>query len=230
MTTGMNDSLLKKLTARCTVVMLCLCMIHAAHATSSIVFSRDTLLIETTVTIPVTRPASVVPAPDAREKREGMQDVPTNSNAVTKGTREVAPPASPVAPVMVTEDVTTTQQHQFFVTVNDADARDADWILDLAEIKDDFGVMYSFATPSPASVPPSESEQAFDILFIGSYGNIVAMAQDIIASTLAEPIEVKTPVKGLLYLASGTVKRLGITRKDKVIHPLFPDAPNVEGE
>jgi len=102
-----------------------------------------------------------------------------------------------------------------------------DWIVDLGEIRGDSGVLYVFDKPTQATIPPSESEQYYDIVFIGSYGNILTIAQNIAAFTLAEPIEVKNPVKALLYLAGGTAKKLGITLADRVLHPIFPAPPSI---
>ena len=195
----------------------------------AVIFSRDSLFIESTVKIPVTRPAAVVPSSDpAKTSASETVDAPTNTNAVTRGkTAPAADPAKPAPPAMVHEVIEARKKHQFFVTINNADAMEADWIVDLSEIRNDFGVLYVFNKPSPATIPPSESEQHYDILFIGSYGNILTIAEDIAAASLAEPIEVKTPVKALLYLAGGSVKKLGLSLNDRVLHPLFPKPPSI---
>ncbi len=206
---------------------------HRSHKpvkpSDAVIFTRDSLFIESTVKIPVTRPAAVVPSNDpAKATANASADQPTNTNAVTRGDKSAAPEvARPAAPAMVHEVVEAKKKHQFFVTVNNADAMETDWIVDVSEIREDFGVLYVFNKPSPATIPPSESEQHYDILFIGSYGNIITIAQNIASASLAEPIEVRTPVKALLYLAGGSVKKLGISLKDRVLHPLFPTPPNI---
>jgi uncharacterized membrane protein (UPF0127 family) len=193
-------------------------------ADSSIVFTRDTVMIESVVKTPITRVIDPLPWQGQQAKEGG--NVPTNTNAVTRWSTPTIPAVKP-APEVKEEIVTSKRQHQFYITINNAQALEADWIVDMAEIHDDYGVMYVFSTPNPASIPPSESEQAYDILFLNGYGQIITIAESIEAAKLAEPITVERPVKALMYLEAGTAKRRGISVSDRVIHPLFPEPPSI---
>lgn len=192
---------------------------------SSIVFTRDTLVIESVVKTPITRVIAPLPWQEKQATEGG--NAPTNTNAFTRWTTPPVQAETP-APEIKEEMVTSTRQQQFYVTVNSAGSLEADWIVDMAEIHGDYGVMYVFSTPSPASIPPSESEQAYDILFLNGYGQILTIAEEIEAASLAEPITVERPVKALMYLAAGTAKTRGISVSDRVVHPLFPDPPSIQ--
>ncbi len=124
----------------------------------------------------------------------------------------------------------TMRTHQFYVTTRNGNARDADWIIDKTDIRRDFGVMYLLDEPAAASIRPSAVEERYDIVFIGSYGTIRAIAEDISPSELVEPLTIDSLVKALLYLDAGTTRRQGIRPSDTVEHSAFPDKPLVTSE
>jgi uncharacterized membrane protein (UPF0127 family) len=191
---------------------------------SSIIFTRDTLMIESVVKTPITR--IIEPLPWKGQPAATVTNIPTNTNALTRWTTPPVAAQKP-EPEVKEEIVTSKRQHQFYITINSANSLEADWIVDMGEIHGDYGVMYVFSTPSPASIPPSESEQTYDILFLNGYGQIITIAQDIAAASLAEPIKVDRPVKALIYLEAGTAKSRGINVSDRVIHSLFPEPPSI---
>jgi uncharacterized membrane protein (UPF0127 family) len=63
---------------------------------------------------------------------------------------------------------------------------------------------------------------SLDMLFIRADGSIAAVAENTEPLSL-QTISVQEPVKAVLEVAAGTVKRLGIQRDDKVFHPIFKE-------
>ena len=61
---------------------------------------------------------------------------------------------------------------------------------------------------------------SLDMLFIREDGTIAAIAQDTVPQSL-DTISVQEPVRGVLEVAAGTVKRLGLRVNDQVYHRIF---------
>jgi uncharacterized protein len=81
-------------------------------------------------------------------------------------------------------------------------------------------MLFDFGKPRPAAMWMKNTYISLDMLFVRADGTIAAMAEN------TEPfstqiISVEEPVKGVVELAAGTVKRLGIKRDDKVYHEIF---------
>jgi uncharacterized protein len=81
-------------------------------------------------------------------------------------------------------------------------------------------MLFDFGQPRPAAMWMKNTYISLDMLFVRADGTIAALAEN------TEPfstqiISVEEPVKGVVELAAGTVKRLGIKRDDKVYHEIF---------
>jgi uncharacterized protein len=81
-------------------------------------------------------------------------------------------------------------------------------------------MLFDFGKPRPAAMWMKNTYISLDMLFVRADGTIAALAEN------TEPfstqiISVEEPVKGVVELAAGTVKRLGIKRDDKVYHEIF---------
>jgi uncharacterized protein len=81
-------------------------------------------------------------------------------------------------------------------------------------------MLFDFGKPRPAAMWMKNTYISLDMLFVRADGTIAALAEN------TEPfstqiISVDEPVKGVVELPSGTVKRLGIKRDDKVYHEIF---------
>ena len=81
-------------------------------------------------------------------------------------------------------------------------------------------MLFDFGKPRPAAMWMKNTYISLDMLFVRADGTIAALAEN------TEPfstqiISVEEPVKGVVELPSGTVKRLGIKRDDKVYHEIF---------
>ena len=87
----------------------------------------------------------------------------------------------------------------------------------------DSAMLFDFGKPRPAAMWMKNTYISLDMLFVRADGTIAALAEN------TEPfstqiISVEEPVKGVVELAAGTVKRLGIKRDDKVYHEIFKTA------
>jgi uncharacterized membrane protein (UPF0127 family) len=122
---------------------------------------------------------------------------------------------------------TQIREHVFYITAESSDAMSKSWFINSTNIKGNKGVLYLLDEPAIPTISPSTSLQANDILFIGSYGTIKAIAKNIKPSELAEPMELDIPVKGILYLEAGITDKLGIKSPDMVDYSAFPKQPNL---
>jgi uncharacterized protein len=87
----------------------------------------------------------------------------------------------------------------------------------------DSAMLFDFGKPRPAAMWMKNTYISLDMLFVRLDGTIAALAEN------TEPfstqiISVEEPVKGVVELPAGTVKRLGIKRDDKVYHEIFKTA------
>jgi uncharacterized protein len=84
-------------------------------------------------------------------------------------------------------------------------------------------MLFDFGKPRPAAMWMKNTYISLDMLFVREDGTIAALAENTEPFS-AQIISVEEPVKGVVELAAGTVKRLGIKRDDKVYHEIFKTA------
>lgn len=87
----------------------------------------------------------------------------------------------------------------------------------------DKAMLFDYQTPRPVAMWMKNTNISLDMLFIREDGTIAAIAQDTVPQSL-DTISVQEPVRGVLELAAGTVKRLGLQVNDKVYHRIFNTA------
>ena len=87
-------------------------------------------------------------------------------------------------------------------------------------LPEDKAMLFDYETPRPVAMWMKNTNISLDMLFIRQDGTIAAIAQDTVPKSL-DTISVQEPVKGVLELAAGTVKRLGLRVNDKVYHRIF---------
>jgi uncharacterized membrane protein (UPF0127 family) len=87
-------------------------------------------------------------------------------------------------------------------------------------LPEDKAMLFDYETPRPVAMWMKNTNISLDMLFIREDGTIAAIAQDTVPQSL-DTISVQEPVKGVLELAAGTVKRLGLRVNDKVYHRIF---------
>ena len=88
---------------------------------------------------------------------------------------------------------------------------------------DDQAMLFDFGQPRPASMWMKNTYMSLDMLFVAQDGTIVALAQNTVPKSL-DTISVQQPVRGVVELAAGTVKRLNIHKNDRVVSHIF-EAP-----
>ncbi len=84
----------------------------------------------------------------------------------------------------------------------------------------DAGMLFDFGRTEPVAMWMKNTLIPLDMLFIGSDGAIVNIAQRTVPQSLT-PIPSAKPVRFVLELPGGTTSRLAIKPGDKVIHPLL---------
>jgi uncharacterized protein len=84
----------------------------------------------------------------------------------------------------------------------------------------DQAMLFDFGNPRPVAMWMKNTYMSLDMLFVREDGTIAAIAENTVPKSL-DTVSVQVPVKGVIELAAGTVKRLGIRQNDKVIHRVF---------
>jgi uncharacterized protein len=84
----------------------------------------------------------------------------------------------------------------------------------------DQAMLFDFEKPRPAAMWMKNTYISLDMLFVRTDGTIAAIAENT-EPLSTQTISVEEPVQGVVELAAGTVKRLGIKRNDKVYHQVF---------
>jgi uncharacterized protein len=84
----------------------------------------------------------------------------------------------------------------------------------------DRAMLFDFDKPRPAAMWMKNTYISLDMLFVRADGTIAAIAENT-EPLSTQTISVDEPVLGVVELAAGTVKRLGIKRDDKVYHQVF---------
>jgi uncharacterized protein len=84
----------------------------------------------------------------------------------------------------------------------------------------DQAMLFDFGAPRPAAMWMKNTYMSLDMVFVREDGTIAAIAENTVPKSL-DTISVQEPVQGVIELAAGTVKRLGIHQNDKVFHRIF---------
>lgn len=87
-------------------------------------------------------------------------------------------------------------------------------------LPEDKAMLFDYETPRPVAMWMKNTNISLDMLFIREDGTIAAIAENTVPQSL-DTISVQEPVKGVLEVAAGTVKRLGLRVNDKVYHRIF---------
>jgi uncharacterized membrane protein (UPF0127 family) len=90
-------------------------------------------------------------------------------------------------------------------------------------LPEDKAMLFDYQKPRPVAMWMKNTNISLDMLFIREDGTIAAIAEDTVPQSL-DTISVQEPVRGVLELAAGTVKKLGLRPNDKVYHRIFRTA------
>jgi uncharacterized membrane protein (UPF0127 family) len=93
------------------------------------------------------------------------------------------------------------------------------------EMAPDEGMLFDFGAPRPVQMWMKNTYISLDMIFIRKDGTVVAIGAN--TEPLSEAIVgVEEPVKGVLEVVAGTAARIGLKPGDRVIHPIFGNAPS----
>jgi uncharacterized protein len=84
----------------------------------------------------------------------------------------------------------------------------------------DNAMLFDFGKPRPVQMWMKNTNISLDMLFIRADGTIAAIAENTVPQSL-DIVSVQEPVRGVLEIAAGTVKKLNIHTNDKVFHRIF---------
>ena len=87
-------------------------------------------------------------------------------------------------------------------------------------LPDDKAMLFDYQNPRPVAMWMKNTNISLDMLFIREDGTIAAIAENTVPQSL-DTISVQEPVRGVLEMAAGTVKKLGLRPNDKVYHRIF---------
>jgi uncharacterized membrane protein (UPF0127 family) len=110
------------------------------------------------------------------------------------------------------------QRFEVEVARNDADRQQG--LMFRRSLAPDRGMLFDFARREPVSMWMKNTYISLDMLFIRADGTVARVAEN------TEPLSTRViesgePVLGVLELAAGTARRLGIKQGDRVEHPVF---------
>ncbi len=83
-------------------------------------------------------------------------------------------------------------------------------------------MLFDFGEPRPVSMWMKNTYMSLDMLFVRADGTIIAIAENTVPRSL-DTISVQEPVRGVVELAAGTAKKLGIKQQDKIYHRIFEE-------
>jgi uncharacterized protein len=122
-----------------------------------------------------------------------------------------------IEPLSVVTDTTATL---FSAEIADTDELRERGLMFRHVLPKDSAMLFDFGKPRPAAMWMKNTYIALDMLFVRLDGTIAALAENTEPFS-TQVISVEEPVKGVVELPAGTVKRLGIKRDDKVYHEIF---------
>jgi uncharacterized protein len=87
-------------------------------------------------------------------------------------------------------------------------------------LPEDKAMLFDYGKPRPVAMWMKNTNISLDMLFIREDGTIAAIAENTVPQSL-DTISVQEPVRGVLEMTAGTVKRLGLRPNDRVYHRIF---------
>jgi uncharacterized protein len=127
---------------------------------------------------------------------------------------------SKIEPVTVVGETTATM---FTAEIVDTEALRERGLMFRHILPDDKAMLFDFEKPRPVSMWMKNTNIPLDMLFIRDDGTIAAIAENTVPKSM-DVVGVQEPVRGVLEVAAGTVKRLGLKLNDRVYHRIFKTA------
>ena len=121
--------------------------------------------------------------------------------------------------------VSAKSSSTFSAEIADTDATRERGLMFRQVMPEDQAMLFDFGQPKPAAMWMKNTYVSLDMLFVAQDGTIVALAENTVPKSL-DTISVQAPVRGVVELAAGTVKRLKIRKNDHVVNHIFDNRIN----
>lgn len=132
-----------------------------------------------------------------------------------------AAPAGAQQPALQTlEIVSRTGVHVFAVELAADDASRAKGLMFRRELPEGRGMLFDFHREQEISMWMENTYIPLDMIFIAGDGRIRHIAENTVPLSRAT-VSSRGPVRGVLEVIAGTVRKLGIAPGDRVAHPIF---------
>ncbi len=120
--------------------------------------------------------------------------------------------------------VSADGRHRFTVELAETPAQTEQGLMFRRSLAPDAGMLFDFKEPTVATMWMHNTLIPLDMLFVDQHGVIVNIASRAVPQSDAT-IAAAAPVRAVIELNGGTTERLGIKPGDRVIYPIFGDAP-----
>ncbi|MBI2717400.1 MAG: DUF192 domain-containing protein [Rhizobiales bacterium] len=131
--------------------------------------------------------------------------------------RAEEPQLSKIEPLTVATDSGATL---FTVEIADTEALRERGLMFRQRLPEDRGMLFDFGRPRPVAMWMKNTYIALDMVFIRADGSVAYVKENTVPGSL-EVIGVQEPVLGVLELAAGTARRIGLRAGDLVYHRIF---------
>jgi len=136
-----------------------------------------------------------------------------------------AQPAPAALPTTTLEIVTAGGRHRFKVELALTPEQQSQGLMYRRELAADAGMLFDYgAERGGIAMWMKNTFIPLDMLFIRGNGEILNIAERTVPQSLAT-IPAAGPARAVLEVNGGTVSRLGIRPGDRIVHPLFGNAP-----
>lgn len=129
-------------------------------------------------------------------------------------------PLSKIEPLTI---ATETGATLFTVEIADTEALRERGLMFRQRLPEDRGMLFDYGQPQPAAMWMKNTYIALDMVFIRGDGTVAYVAENTVPQSL-DAIGVAEPVRGVLELAAGTARRIGLRAGDSVYHRIFRTA------
>jgi len=129
-------------------------------------------------------------------------------------------PLSKIEPVTVATEEGATM---FTVEIADTEALRQRGLMFRQRLPEDRGMLFDYGHPQPVAMWMKNTYIPLDMVFIRADGTVAYVAENTVPHSL-DPVGVREPVLGVLEVAAGTAKRIGLRPGDTVYHRIFESA------
>lgn len=112
------------------------------------------------------------------------------------------------------------RHHPFTVELASSDAQLSQGLMFRNSLAADAGMLFDFGRARQVSMWMKNTLIPLDMLFMDRGGRVIHIEEYAVPGTL-QPRGPGEPVLGVLEVAAGTARRLGLRAGDRVVHPMF---------